>query len=175
LLTQPAETFLSLDLDPLYVSSTVLVVTAVDESLLLDRDSWVQRSLALFEEIASGGNMIASWRRWEMQHLDGMLTDISNETSTGAPSSSEGSAPSEELGGLSLQDDTFQLELADIPLGSPGLMLLSQPGPFDVPPAPIGGAAEVWPGAEQILAIAGSIQDKDVEWMNRAVVGNGVW
>lgn len=174
MLTQLAETFLSLDLDPLYVSSTVLLVgAAVDKSLLVDRDSWVRRSLALLEDIESSGNLIASWRKSEIQRLDEMLIEISDETRIKPPSSSVGSAPAENLGGPSFQGNTFQPEPNNIPLTNSGFLHLPQPGPFDVPTTTIGGGDDLW--AEHILAIASSIQDEDVEWIDRAIVDNSIW
>lgn len=174
LLTQLAETFLSLDLDPLYVSSTVLLVgAAVDKSLLVDRDSWVRRSLALLEDIESSGNLIASWRKSEIQRLDEMLIEISDETRIKPSSSSVGSAPAENPGGPSFQGNTFQPEPNNIPLSNQGFLHLPQPSPFDVPATTIGGGDDLW--AEHILAIASSIQDEDVEWIDRAIVDNSIW
>jgi hypothetical protein len=174
LLTQFPETFLSLDLDPLYVSSTVLLVgAAVDKNLLLDRDAWVRRSLTLLEDIESSGNRIASWRKSEIQRLDEMLIDISDKTRVKAPSSSVGSAPAENLGGLSFHGNAFQLEPTSSSPTIPGFMHLPQPGPFDVPTTTIGGGDDLW--ADHILAIASSIQDEDAEWIDRAIVDNGIW
>ncbi|POS75227.1 hypothetical protein DHEL01_v206381 [Diaporthe helianthi] len=168
------EIFLSLDLDPLYVSSTVLLVAAaVDKGLLVDRDDWVRRSLALLEDIESSGNLIASWRKSEFQRLDEMVNEISDETRNKPPSSTGGPAPSENLGGPSFQGNASQSEPNNIHLANPGFMHLPQPGLFDTSTATIGGSDDLW--AEHILAIAGSIQDEDVEWIDRAIVDNSIW
>lgn len=167
------ETFLSLDLDPLYVSSTVLLVgAAVDKSLLVDRDRWVRRCLALLEDIESSGNLIASWRKSEIQRLDEMLVAISDDTRI-KPPSSVGSAPAENLGGPSFQGNVFHSEAVNNTLSNPSFLHIPQPGPFDVPNTTIGGGDDLW--AEHILAIASSIQDEDAEWIDRAIVDNSIW
>lgn len=173
---QFAETFLSLDLDPLYVSSTSLLVgAAVDKNLLPDRDSWVRRCLALLEDIESSGNLVASWRKSEIQRLDEMLIAISDDTRI-KPASSVGSAPAENLGtpsGPPFQGNVFHPEAASNSLSNPGFLHMPHPGPFDVPPGTIGGGDDLW--AEHILAIASSIQDEDAEWIDRAIVDNSIW
>lgn len=170
---QLTETFLSLDLDPLYVSSTSLLIgAAVDKSLLVDRDSWVRRCLALLEDIESSGNLIASWRKSEIQRLDEMLVAISDDTRI-KPASSAGSAPAEPLGAPSFQGNVFHPETASTSLSNPGFLHMPQPGPFDVPTTTMGGGDDLW--AEHILAIASSIQDEDAEWIDRAIVDNSIW
>lgn len=170
----PAETFLSLDLDPLYVSALVLLVgAAVDKSLLEDRDSWVRRCMELLEDIESSGNLVSSWRKSEIQRLDEMLTAISDDTTIKASCSSVGSAPIENAGGPSFQGTVFHQEAAHNHLHTPGLLPMQQPGPLDAPATTIGGGDDLW--AEHILAIASSIQDEDAEWIDRAIVDNSIW
>ncbi|KAJ0118924.1 hypothetical protein J7T55_013180 [Diaporthe amygdali] len=163
-----------LDLDPLYVSSTVLLVgAAVDKSLLVDRDPWVRRCLALLEDIESSGNLISSWRKSEIQQLDKMLAAISDDTSIKPARSSVGSAPAGNVGGPSFHGSIFHPEAASNTLNNPGLYPMPQPGPLDVPTTTIGGGDDLW--ADHILAIASSIQDEDAEWIDRAIVDNSIW
>ncbi|KAI3401420.1 hypothetical protein diail_11504, partial [Diaporthe ilicicola] len=174
ILMMPSETFLSLDLDPLYVSSLVLLVgAAVDKSLLEDRDAWVRRCMALLEDIESSGNLISRWRKSEIQRLDEMLTAISDDTNIKATSSSAGSAPMDNAGAPPVQSTVFHPDAANNSLNNPGLFPMPQPGPLDVPTTTIGGGDDLW--AEHILAIASSIQDEDAEWIDRAIVDNSIW
>ncbi|KAK7742552.1 hypothetical protein SLS63_000116 [Diaporthe eres] len=150
----------------------LLVGAAVDKSLLVDRDRWVRRCLALLEDIESSGNLIASWRKSEIQRLDEMLVAISDDTRIKAPSS-VGSAPAENIGGPSFQGNVFHSEAVNHPLSNPSFLHMPQPGPFDVPNTTIAGGDDLW--AEHILAIASSIQDEDAEWIDRAIVDNSIW
>lgn len=171
-LTQIVEPFLSLDLDPLYVSSTSLLIgAAVDKTLLVDRDPWVRRCLALLEDIESSGNLIAGWRKSEIQRLDEMLVAITDDTRI-KPPSSVGSAPADNLPTPTFQGNVFHPEGVNN-MNNPSFLHLPQPGPFDVPATTTGGGDDLW--AEHILAIASSIQDEDAEWIDRAIVDNSIW
>lgn len=154
-----AETFLSLDLDSLHVSSLILAVgPLLDEQRTQDRATWVQRSMTLLENMISAGNLVAASRKAEMQQLDDMMNEI--------------------LDGR----DTMQ-QSPNIPYGSSALQTIfhpsNLPGPQDsIALQPlnminIGNGDDI--SADQILAIAGSIQQEDVEWMDRAIADNSIW
>ncbi|XPS72374.1 hypothetical protein M3J09_004539 [Ascochyta lentis] len=70
------ETFLPWDLDALFVSTMVLIVTRfVDSSLLDDRTLWLDKAFALMETMIAGGNRIADYRMRELRRLDEMLAE----------------------------------------------------------------------------------------------------
>lgn len=71
-----SETFLPWDLDALFVSTTVLIVTRfVDSTLLDDRTLWLEKAFTLMETMVAGGNRIADYRMRELRRLDEMLTE----------------------------------------------------------------------------------------------------
>lgn len=152
------ETFLSLDLDSLHVSSIILAVgPLLDDQRTKDRDSWMQRSFLLLENMISSGNLIACWRKQEMQQLDDMMNGILNIRTCAAHSevpSSSTTLPSIFLG--------VNLALAQSPTPLPSLNMIGHGNGDDL-------------SADQIMAIAGSIQDEDVEWMDRAIAENSIW
>lgn len=75
-LTKDLETFLPWDLDALFVSTMVLIITRfVDQSLLDDRTPWLEKAFVLMEIMISSGNRIADYRMRELRRLDEMLTE----------------------------------------------------------------------------------------------------
>ncbi|KAI2467890.1 fungal-specific transcription factor domain-containing protein [Annulohypoxylon bovei var. microspora] len=152
------ETFLSLDLDSLYVSSVILVIgSVIDENRTRDREAWVQRSLELFDCMISAGNLVAGWRKSEMQQLDQMMNRILAARSNVAYTSCTDAR---------LQPHDGQ-PLADIPINQESLPLL----PLHMNAISNGDDLS----ADQLLAIASSIQEEDVEWMDRAIAENSIW
>ncbi|KAK9802135.1 putative Fungal-specific transcription factor domain-containing protein [Seiridium cardinale] len=153
------EAFLSSDLDSLHVSSIILVIgSVVDEHHIRDRGAWVQRCLILLDCMMSAGNLIAGWRKSEMQQLDEMVTEILSLRSQ-APYPPEISCTNTSLHGVSLA--------ANLPLNADPLSLQ----PFNM--HNIGNSDDF--SADQIMAIASSIQEEDVEWMDRAIAENSIW
>lgn len=72
----PLETFLPWDLDALFVSTMVLIVTRfVDSTLLDDRKLWLEKAFALMDTMIAGGNRIADYRMRELRRLDEMLAE----------------------------------------------------------------------------------------------------
>ncbi|KAJ4988791.1 C6 transcription factor [Stagonosporopsis vannaccii] len=70
------ETFLPWDLDALFVSTMVLIVTRfVDTSLMDDRTLWLEKAFGLMETMIAGGNRIADYRMRELRRLDEMLAE----------------------------------------------------------------------------------------------------
>ncbi|KAI0897658.1 fungal-specific transcription factor domain-containing protein [Annulohypoxylon nitens] len=152
------ETFLSLDLDSLYVSSVILAIASVvDENRMRDRPAWVHRSLELIDCMISAGNLVAVWRKSELQQLDQMMNEILLARSNVAYTS--------------CSDDRLQPHSNQPPANIP----INQE-PLPLPPLPMHG---IHSGddlsADQLLAIASSIQDEDVEWMDRAIAENSIW
>ncbi|KAF6809657.1 C6 transcription factor [Colletotrichum musicola] len=71
------ETFLPLDLDSLFVSTVALLVArAVDPRLIESQSPWLQKSTGILEEMVASGNLIAEFRKSEMQKLEEMLSEF---------------------------------------------------------------------------------------------------
>ncbi|KAI1861304.1 uncharacterized protein JN550_010983 [Neoarthrinium moseri] len=150
------ETFLSLDFDSLYVSAVILVIAPViDESHTGNHISWVQRCMALFDRLIAAGNLIAAWRKSELQLLYEMVIQIlrSHTTFVDPPSQATRAAA------LQVTDPTISLPADSI----------IQPFAMNS----LGNGDDII--AEQIMAIASSIQDEDIEWMDDAIVENSIW
>ncbi|EFY89467.1 hypothetical protein MAC_04486 [Metarhizium acridum CQMa 102] len=83
------ETFLSYDLEALFISMTNLLAAPV---LYLDSGStwtsWRQRAYAILGEISKCGNLIAQYQQYELQHLEKMIDGLCmTETTEPAPPS----------------------------------------------------------------------------------------
>lgn len=143
-----------MDLDSLYVSSIVLLISLViDEHDTPDRTSWPQRCLALLEYMESCGNLIAGWRKSEVLHLDEMVNEI-HGTPAKEPYPSDIACPTSVFsGGLASDNELFSLHRFNI--------------------GNVGNGDDLT--ADQILAIASSIQEEDAEWMDRAILENHIW
>ncbi|KAK1515060.1 uncharacterized protein CCOS01_13253 [Colletotrichum costaricense] len=71
------ETFLPLDLDSLFVSTVALLVArGVDSRLIESQVPWLDKSHAIIEEMVASGNLIADFRKNEMQKLEEMLLEF---------------------------------------------------------------------------------------------------
>lgn len=74
---QRTETFLPLDLDSLFVSTVALLVArGVDSRLIESQVPWLDKSHAIVEEMVASGNLIAEFRKNEMQKLEEMLLEF---------------------------------------------------------------------------------------------------
>ncbi|KAI8280797.1 Proline utilization trans-activator [Colletotrichum sp. SAR 10_98] len=150
------ETFLPLDLDSLFVSTVALLVArAVDSRLIESHSPWLEKSHAIIEEMVASGNLIAGFRRNEMQKLEEIL---SNFTTTqprvaGIPEDTQGA-------------EWQQQQLTDAPA------TVQEP----VPPPPFpeftkdsSSQAEDLT-AQQIIDVVNSMEWEDNEWMSFTVM-----
>ncbi|KAI8277840.1 Proline utilization trans-activator [Colletotrichum sp. SAR11_57] len=150
------ETFLPLDLDSLFVSTVALLVArAVDSRLIESQSPWLEKSHAIIEEMVASGNLIAGFRRNEMQKLEEIL---SNFTTTqprvaGIPEDTQGA-------------EWQQQQLTDAPA------TVQEP----VPPPPFpeftkdsSSQAEDLT-AQQIIDVVNSMEWEDNEWMSFTVM-----
>ncbi|KAK1485114.1 fungal specific transcription factor domain-containing protein [Colletotrichum tamarilloi] len=66
-----------LDLDSLFVSTVALLVArGVDSRLIESQVPWLDKSHAIIEEMVASGNLIAEFRKNEMQKLEEMLLEF---------------------------------------------------------------------------------------------------
>ncbi|KAL9110783.1 MAG: hypothetical protein Q9227_004775 [Pyrenula ochraceoflavens] len=71
------ESFLPFDLEALFASAMILVMsTAIDPSLLEDHDPWSDSMYALLDEMATRGNAVADIRKQELQQLKNTLSHL---------------------------------------------------------------------------------------------------
>ncbi|KAI8315625.1 Proline utilization trans-activator [Colletotrichum sp. SAR11_59] len=149
------ETFLPLDLDSLFVSTVALLVArAVDSRLIESQSPWLEKSHAIIEEMVASGNLIAGFRRNEMQKLEEMLSNFT----------------------------TTQPRVAGIPEDTQGAEWQQQPTdaaaavqePVPQPPFPeftkdSSSQAEDLT-AQQIIDVVNSMEWEDNEWMSFTVM-----
>lgn len=161
------ETFLPMDLDALYVSAVILVIAPViDEARLKDHASWTQRSLTLLDTMITAGNLIASWRRSEVQQLDQMMDQIL-AVRLNMPGCCSTSAVEVVASGTTMAEAPATSHSEDMAFDQSSMhsqAMILEPG---------GTGDDLT--ADQIMAIANSIQDEDVEWMERAIAENSIW
>lgn len=128
---------------------------------------WLEKAYSIFEEMIENGNLIAKFRRSELQLLDELLSCFPEDHPRCL------SAP------VSFPNNVLNPPAPHVPLASSfphsthGLHhdLLSDPGTtLDDEIGLTGGLT-----AAQIMAVADSIESIDTEWMSNAMVEHGIW
>ncbi|KAF2850962.1 Zn(II)2Cys6 transcription factor [Plenodomus tracheiphilus IPT5] len=160
------ETFLPWDLDALFVSTMVLILTRfVDFSLMDHQSSWLDKAYSFLETMISNGNRIASFRVIELRKLEEMLAEFSmnqNRPSTASPTTS---GPAPAMHGRFAFPEGYH-STAD---------LLH---PDDTLPPPYTGISDEGSGfgddltAEQILAVAESMDIEGTDWLSFSTLDN---
>ncbi|RFU34083.1 hypothetical protein B7463_g2248, partial [Scytalidium lignicola] len=161
------ETFLHFDLESIFVSAVILLLgPVIDASLLDSLSSWLQKSYSIIDEMILNGNLIAKFRRSELQQLEETLGHLSPDLSQSSSGpitfqqtndSSSKTAPSNTIplvGSLAVSNDIMQPDptILDEYNFNEGLT------------------------AAQILAVANSIDSGDAEWVSHAMAGNNsIW
>ncbi|KAF5024685.1 hypothetical protein F66182_3255 [Fusarium sp. NRRL 66182] len=76
------ETFLRFDQDATFTATiALLMASAIDSSLLPDHTPWSQRAYAIFDEMSSRGNLVASMVASELKQLEELLKGfLANES-----------------------------------------------------------------------------------------------
>ncbi|KAJ0278621.1 hypothetical protein Brms1b_007461 [Colletotrichum noveboracense] len=150
------ETFLPLDLDSLFVSTVALLVArAVDSRMIESQSPWLEKSHAIIEEMVASGNLIAGFRRNEMQKLEEIL---SNFTTTqprvaGIPEDTQGAEWQQ-------QQPTDSAAAVQEPVPPP---------PFPESTKDSSSQAEDLT-AQQIIDVVNSMEWEDNEWMSFTVM-----
>ncbi|KAL2834277.1 hypothetical protein BDW59DRAFT_156217 [Aspergillus cavernicola] len=141
------DSFLPFDLEATFVSSVVLLLApAIDSVLLESRRPWLQKSYVILEDMISRGNLIADFRKSELEQLSGLLYQLTPDRP------------------VQIDDPTRKGQLVEIP--SP------LPPAYRVPELP--NLNDGLTTAE-IMAVAESIDTGDVDWVAHAVVENQIW
>ncbi|EKG14254.1 hypothetical protein MPH_08544 [Macrophomina phaseolina MS6] len=164
------ETFLPFDLEAISVSTVNIVMApSIDPQLLEHRPTWLDKAYAIFDEMATSGNIVAEFRRAELRQLDKMLDQLSRLRSRDASASLnaeqdvvQNNQPSALLPESSMHHATAQ---------SAGNTLL---------PSPISGILDelCFDGglaASQIMDTVNSIDSGDNEWLSHAILEHSIW
>lgn len=182
ILTIPPETFLPFDLESLSVSTvTLLLARVVDPQLLAHRSLWLQKAYEIFDEMVECGNVVAEFRRNELQQLDEMLVTLSRQHSRNpsAPFNPQGDGGDGGSGVPDLSPDNVA-SAAAVSAASAASLPTQQAGPSDLLPSPISGILEELCFSSelttaQIMDTANSIDNVDTEWMSHAIMEHGIW
>lgn len=142
---------------------------SIDPQLLEHRPTWLDKAYAIFDEMATSGNIVAEFRRAELRQLDKMLDQLSRLRSRDASASLnaeqdvvQNNPPSALLPESSMHHATAQ---------SAGNTLL---------PSPISGILDelCFDGglaASQIMDTVNSIDSGDNEWLSHAILEHSIW
>ncbi|KAH8700208.1 Zn(II)2Cys6 transcription factor [Talaromyces proteolyticus] len=145
------DSFLPFDLEATFVSSIVLLIAPkIDISLLENRTAWLQKSYVILDDMISRGNLIARFRKSELEQL-GRLLDMLSPDGPFQPDDSmeKGQQDGVETPMSSLMHHTYRVtELLSL---NDGLT------------------------TAEIMAVAESIDTGDVDWVAHAVTENQIW
>ncbi|CAI9632194.1 unnamed protein product [Alternaria burnsii] len=160
------ETFLPWDLDALFVSTMVLILTRfVDFSLMDNQTGHLDKAYGFMETIVSSGNRIAAFRNVELHKLEEMLAEYfeNREQPPTASPNTIGSGPSMQR----------PLSFPEGYQSTAGLL-----NSEDTLPPPYTGVSDEGSGfgddltAEQILAVAESMEIEGTDWLSFATLDN---
>ncbi|KAJ5180047.1 transcriptional regulator family: Fungal Specific TF [Penicillium capsulatum] len=158
------ETFLPFDLESVFVSTVILLMgPAIDARWTYP--AWLEKAYAIFEEIMETGNLIAKFRRSELQLLDELL----------------GCFPQDHPRCLSapVSFPNNILNASNVALASsfpPSAHALNHDMLSDAGVS-IDDECSFTPGltAAQIMAVADSIESIDTEWMSNTMIEHSIW
>lgn len=145
----------------------LILVRFVDSSLLENQSSWVEKAYSFLETMVSSGNRIAAFRVIELRKLDEMLGDFlltQHRPSTASMMHDSGVGTQQTSAGPSFPEDHHS---------TVGLMPLDN----SMPP-PYTGLSDEGSGfgddltAEQILAVAESMDIEGTDWLSFATLDN---
>lgn len=145
----------------------LLIMPVIEARFLVCRPSWFQRSICLIDEIYTAGNLIAGHRKADMQLLNELVTCLPPPELQTATCAVAASPITTDQAPTRL--DRMTKEPGDsesVPRSNESIcteMLLAQQDDVGL------NVFEDEFTAEQILALADSLQDEDAEWMARAV------
>ena len=166
LTTSPSETFLPFDLESIFISTVVLLMgPAID--IRWNYPAWLEKAYTIFEDIIESGNLIAKFRRSELQLLDELLSCFPQDQPRRVPAPV--SFPNNVLNPPGPPDSLA----SSFPPSAHALGhdLLSDPGPTMEDDFSFTNGLT----AAQIMAVANSIENIDTEWMSNAMIEHSIW
>ncbi|KAG6369011.1 hypothetical protein INS49_003230 [Diaporthe citri] len=157
--------FLPFSLDQLSAATiNVLVAIALDHSLIDNASRWIMASYSVFDDLITSGNQVAVLRKGELDHLRKMLEEL-NTVSQGAWQ--PGHSSPQQSG--SRQQSPLEGPLTD------STIFVSRPPDFD----PSCSNLEIDPGepltTTDLMDLANSIDDIDIEWISQTIGHDRIW
>ncbi|KAL9561530.1 hypothetical protein ACKAV7_014377 [Fusarium commune] len=155
------EAFLPFDLESLFVSSFNLLIAPVLDPRFSEYDATFRhKTHIIFNEMISKGNLIAMFRRSELQQLDDMLGRLPREQSDTTPIPIDGQIIGGTIGdgegGLNdLNDDNET-------------MASMLPGMDDL-------GMDAWFTTAQMIDMANSIANSDTEFLSHTMMEHDIW
>ncbi|KAG4291934.1 hypothetical protein FPRO06_13187 [Fusarium proliferatum] len=155
------EAFLPFDLESLFVSSFNLLIAPVLDPRFSEYDATFRhKTHIIFNEMISKGNLIAMFRRSELQQLDDMLGRLPRDQSDTTPVPIDGQIIGGTIGEGegSLNDLNDDNETMDSML----------PGMDDL-------GMDAWFTTAQMIDMANSIANSDTEFLSHAMMEHDIW
>ncbi|OTB00471.1 hypothetical protein M426DRAFT_15414 [Hypoxylon sp. CI-4A] len=158
------EVFLPFDLESLTISTVnLLVAPSLDAQMLENGASWSQQAHSLFDEMVTGGNQVAVYRKAELQRINEMLRGI------------DGGHRRPDLHTIAAARAEIEYQtMPTTPLGplTPNTAShMSIQGNDTIYESAIGDPLT----SAQIMDMADSIDTGDTEWMSQAIVEHSIW
>ncbi|GFF98802.1 uncharacterized transcriptional regulatory protein C3C7.04 [Aspergillus udagawae] len=148
------DSFLPFDLESTFISTVVLATArTIDSSLLDDLTPWLQTTYKILDEMITRGNLVADFRKFELDQLASLFAQLSPDLRRQSSESAK-KTPQERMWS---------------PLPSPLTIPDTNLHPFGVPE--ISNLDNGFTTAE-IMAVAESIDTGDVDWIAHAVTEN---
>ncbi|KAF4339946.1 positive activator of transcription [Fusarium beomiforme] len=155
------ETFLPFDLESLFVSSFNLLIAPVLDPKFSEYDATFRhKTHIIFNEMISKGNLIAMFRRSELQQLDDMLGRLPRDQSETTPIPIDGQI----IGGTITEDGSVLNELNE----DNETMASILPDMDDL-------GMDAWFTTAQMIDMANSIANSDTEFLSHAMVEHDIW
>jgi hypothetical protein len=156
------EAFLPFDLESLFVSSfNLLIAPVLDPRFSEHEATFRHKTSIIFSEMVNKGNLIAVFRRSELQQLDDMLSCLSREHNDATPIPIDGQI----IGGTMPEEN-------DGPLPEPSddneTMASMLPGMDDL-------GMDAWFTTAQMIDMANSIANSDTEWVSHTMMEHDIW
>lgn len=164
-LTSKVDPFLPFSLDQLSAATiNVLVATALDHSLIDNASRWIMAAYSVFDDMITSGNQVAVLRKGELDHLRRMLEEL-NTMSQAAWQPSH--TPPQQSGDQ--QQSPLEGPMTD------STIFVSRPPDFDPPCSNL----EIDPGepltTTDLMDLANSIDDIDIEWISQTIGHDRIW
>ncbi|KAL5362023.1 fungal-specific transcription factor domain-containing protein [Aspergillus floccosus] len=162
------ETFLTFDLESIFISTVVLLMgPAIDLRFEDDNPWWLGRAYAIFQEMVEAGNQIARFRWSELQQLEGTLhailhnqAGLSDANAISQYSDATPQLPPPLMSGFATSVDQGSCT---------GRPLLDE-----ATSAAESAFGHLMTSAE-MMAMAGSIDLYDAEWVSTAMDNHDIW
>jgi proline utilization trans-activator len=146
----------------------VLIVTRfVDHSLLDDRTLWLEKAFALMEIMIAGGNRIADYRMRELRRLDEMLAEYAAMQERPSLMS-----PISQQHLTNIQQTVTGLPQSEDPSSAKQMFASPDGGPLYSGFSDEGSGFGDEMSAEQILAVAESMDIEGTDWLSFGVFDN---